>query len=290
MSVTPLEQLTVESHPLGHELRISWIEPSTLPSSYRVYLFKMSGQYPTQDQIDDYFENGTTATGLTVFASIHNDAYAYLDYDVINGTYYYYSGVIKDTSSGEYSTALQANATPSFSVTVRVVDWKEIVCAALKKLFKNYNMDVDKDIDIRKHYTLDPNITPPFFTVARQSANDVMRLWGNLLKDESGAQEYGKFEQDSILVIWEDVNSDRRDKLTNIIRANEQTLRRYILKYNAIEVRIEIGSDDIDLRWETRELHTCQMIIQIVFASSIEYDEPELKLPFEDVVHEVVEI
>lgn len=285
MAVNPLAQLTVEAHPLGHELRIEWIKPSSLPTNYKVYLFKMQGQYPSQAQIDAYMTNSTIASGMTVWNNISNDAYGYQDYAVVNGLAYYYKALIKNNTSGEYSATVQDYETPVFSATVNVVDWKEVVCACLVKLFKNYNLVVDKDIDIRKAFSLDPNLTTPFVTVIRQGANDVMRLWGNLLKDEEDAKAYGKVEQDNILIVWEDINSDRRDKLTQIFRANEQTLRRYIIKYQALDVRIDIGSDDIDLRWESRELHTGQMMIQIIFESSIEYKEPEFGLPYHDVEH-----
>jgi len=284
MSVAKLSGLSIEAHPLGSELKVSWILPANLPGNYQVYVFKKESAITT-DEIDAYFTDSESSL-LTVFDSISNDAGFFYDFSVSNGTVYHYSAVIKDTDSGEYSRAVADSATPEFSGTVSTVDLKELLVTAIKRVFNNYSATANKDYVIRKSYSIE-NVKPPLIVIVRQGANDVQRLWGNVLIDNDTTRTWGKYESDACLVVWEDVNSDRRDTLTRMFRTHEKTIRRYLVKNsNAIDVQIVMGSDDIDPRWENLTVHTGQMLVTATFPSTVAFVEPEQVLPLDDVIHE----
>jgi len=244
---------------------------------------------PSDDDITEYFASGTPASGLTVFDSIENLTEIISDLSVENGTAYYYKALIRDTDTPENSSALAANGTPVFTGTTNVVNSKDVVIEGIKRILRNYSSLDFRDYEVKKSYSfLPPKITPSI-AVVRQGSNDVQRFWGNVYNDEAANKQYGKIDQDNLLVIWADVISERRDTLTDIFRAHEATLRKYVIQEtNAIDFKLQIGSDDIDMRYESAELHTCQMLIQIVYPAYMQHAEQERRLGLDDVSHEGV--
>ena len=141
-----------------------------------------------------------------------------------------------------------------------------------------------KDYLLHKAYSSEkPNI--PIIVVVRQGASDVQRMFGNIMQDEITEMRFGKFENENFVVTWADFLSDRRDKLTLLMKAHEQTIRRYLVQEGALEIRVEMGSDDIDARWEESILHTCQMLVSIVHTPTITFADQDLRFPYHDTIH-----
>lgn len=282
----PIDQITVTAHPLGNELIVRWIYPSTIPDDYSIYVFKRKDSAPSQAEIDDYFNSDVTASGLTVFDDISAASRELNDFDVENGETYYYSAVIYDNDESEASDPESASGSPGFTGTTYVIDSKELAVEAIKRILSNYDAENYKDYEIRKDHSIE-NVTPPLIVVIRQSANDVQRVWGNILKDEHSSQWFGRIEQDHLLIMWEDKSSERRDTLTNVFRSHEETFRRYLIENsNGLikEVVTQIGSDDIDPRFDLI-MHTGQMLISITLDSFIEQADQREKHQFDDVEH-----
>lgn len=285
MSVPAISELTVSVHPLGNELDLNWIMPSGLPDSYKIIVFKKEDSVISDAEIDAYLLTGVLPEGVFVYDSIDANAERLIDVDVENGKNYYYSIIIDDQGSDEHSATVSTNSTPNFAGETDVIDCKTLVVEAIKRVLVNYSAKNVKDYTIRKSFSV-ANVRLPLIAVVRQGANDVARLWGNVLMDADLIKAYGKIEQDNILIVWEDTLSDRRDLLTNMFRTHETTIRKYLMQEGAKEVLINMGSDDMDVRWKETEVHTCSMLIQIVFDSFIKFSDQERRLPYSDVIHE----
>ena len=281
-----LATFTASPHPLGGENLLEWILPTILPDSYALLIFRRLSRYVTDSEINAYIDTTTTASGMTVLEIEIPTSNQYHDFAVTNANVYYYSAIIHDIDSDEISAVQQDTATPGFSATLDVVNWKEKLCDAIEKIMLNYSMTNRKDYLLHKAYSFEkPNI--PIIVVVRQGASDVQRMFGNIMQDTIDEMKFGKFENENFVVTWADHLADRRDKLTLLLKAHEQTIRRFLVQDGAIEIRIEMGSDDIDARWEESILHTCQMLVSIVHTPSITFADQDLRLGFSDVIHTV---
>ena len=277
-------KFTATAHPLGGQVILEWVMPTLLPDNYSLLIFKRLSRYVTDSEIDDYIENDITASGITVFDIEIPNSNQYHDFDVTNARAYYYSAFIHDTDLDQISSVKQDTATPSLSATIDVTNWKEKICEAIIKVMANYSMTDRKHFLLHKAYPIEkPNI--PIIVVIRQGASDVQRMFGNIMQDTIAEMKFGKHENESFVVTWADFLSDRRDKLTLLMKAHEQTIRRYLAQEGAIEIRIEMGSDDIDARWEESILHTCQMLISIVHTPTITFADQDYRLPYSDTIH-----
>jgi hypothetical protein len=286
MAVNPLQDFEISIHPLGNELRGWWKLPSTLPDVWKVYIFKREGEDVTQDEIDDYFDTETIADGLIIFEMLSDLPPKLYDLEVENGTTYYYKSVIQDTDSEEYSTTLSDNGTPAYDSTLNVIDCKELVIEAVKRLMQNYDVDVDKDIDIRKTLSL-MNFTPPGFSVTRQPANVIQNYLGDLISLDDAVIKTGQVEMEFILVTWSDVVLDRRDRLTKLFRASRFVLKRYLLEQGLMDVKFAIGGDDIDPRWQDGTLHVGSMVVQCMVETSLEHEDQDYRGTSVDFQHQV---
>jgi len=264
----PLQWFGAYAHPLGQEIVLSWTLPTTLPSSFKVVIFKKSGSDVTQQEIDDYFgdspPSGVTVTELDGLSD-GSGPLQLADFVVTNGTTYYYKVVIQNSSTQEYSTALGDNATPDSAVTTDVIDAKEKVIEVIERIMKNYNMTRNKDYELKKEYSLE-KLNPPTIFVTRASGQVIQRFIGNLIDFDSANNEptEGELELDNIQVTWEDPGADRRDKITNIFRESKIAMREFLLhenggKMNSVDIIIE--GDAINTAVEDRIQVSGMMLI-----------------------------
>lgn len=228
----PLQFLNAFAHPLGQEIDLAWTLPSTLPSGFKVVVFRKQGSDVTQQDIDDHFA-GSTPQDVTVWEfdgeSDGTGPNELFDLFVEDGETYYYKVVVQDTSDDTYSTALGANAVPASTVTTSIVDAKEEVVKLIERIMTNYGMTKVKDYELKKEYALEGIKTPTIF-VTRADGSVLQRFLGQIVEFDQAQQlgVYGDLDLDNIQVTWEDPSSERRDKITNIFRESREAMRRYL--------------------------------------------------------------
>lgn len=228
-----LQFLTAFSHPLGQEIDLEWTLPSTLPTSFKVVVFRKKSSDVTQQEIDDYFA-GSPPTGVTVWEldglTDGSGPTRLFDLFVENGQAYYYKAVVQDTSDSTYSTAIGANATPNVTATTSIIDAKQKVLDLIERVFTNYDMTKLKDYELKKEYSLE-NLRPPTIFVTRADGSVMQSFIGHLVDFDSKQKLgiYGQIDLDNIQVTWEDPSDERRDKITNIFRESKEAMRHYLL-------------------------------------------------------------
>jgi hypothetical protein len=276
MAVDPLQDFEITVHPLGNELRAWWKLPSTLPDSWKVFVFKREGSDVTQQDIDDYMNSQIIASGLSVFEKDMDDPHRLYDLDVENGKTYYYKALLQDMDSSEYSTALGNNGVPAYNSTLTVIDCKELVLEAVRRLMLDYNVTEEKDIDIRKTLSLE-NFNPPGISITRQPATVIQNYLGDLISVEEAKVNLGLVEMEIILVAWSDVVLERRDRLTRLFRGSRFVIKQYLLENNVMDVKFSIGGDDIDPRWQEGTLHVGSMVVQCLLETSLEHTDQDFR-------------
>jgi hypothetical protein len=283
--VDPIQNLTIESHPLGSELILRWVHPETLPASYQVIIFRRQGSRVTDEEIENYFTTLTNMdTTLFVMNGISQGSQQIFDNDLENGKIYYFKAVVWNIDTNEYSTAIAGSGTPEFNAQIHALDGKELICQAIKTILSNHNMVRNHHYFLSKAYPLTAP-KPPYIIVMRDGDQDAQRLFGNLLSEQEGQLRFGKFAQENFTVIWGDTFSDRRDNMTNIFRAYEHAFSHLFTHQGATEVLTQTQGDSIDTTWENALMHTCSMSIHILSECALEYTDTELKLPFSTVNH-----
>ncbi len=271
MSVDPLKHFAVNPHPLGHEIVIDWELPDTLPINWNILFFKRKGSNVQDSEIDTYVSTGVLPDDVDLFDSIPKDLQQIYDLDVLNGSVYYYKAIILDTDTSERSNALGDSATSAYSdqVKIEVVDCKWLVIEAVRRVFRNRNVDPEKDVDIRKSFSL-VNAKPPIIAITRQPGSILQEYFGHLVSMDSNTVRYGQVEIDNIMVLWECIHEERRDYFTNLFRIARPEIRAYLYDHGVKEVHMSIGGDSFDPRWEEGYLATNSMLISCTIEPTVE--------------------
>ena len=251
--ITPLASLEVTAHQLGSELDIYWELPTVLPTNYKVYIFQRSQTDVTQAEIDDYFANiadlsAFNYNGLFVFDHLKATNGMGV-YEVINGLVYYYKAVIRDETSGEYSTAIAAHATPNADVTVDIKDGKDIVAKTLTKMLDGLKnkagnkIQISKDIKVVKNFTMGEPSSDQFM-VERVNGANYTNYWGNILSAHGQSVILGDMDTDVIRATYITLSGpDRRDLMTNIIRGRKVFFRVMCKKLGATDCQVTVEGD-----------------------------------------------
>lgn len=291
--ITPLAALEVTAHPLGSELDIFWTLPTTLPANYKVYIFQRSQTDVTQAEIDDYFAHIAdlstfTYNGLYVFDKIKNGEAGMGVYEVVNGLVYYYKGVIRDETSGEYSATISAHATPNADMLIEIKDGKDIVAKALKKMIdglKNkagLKVQLNKDIEVVKQFTMgEPKIDQ--FMVERVNGANYQSYWGNLLSAHGQSVILGEMDTDVIRATYITISGpDRRDLMTNILRGRKVFLKTMIKKLESIDCQVTIEGDYYNPAFHGANVLGVTMIFTLLIENKTKIDYTEINAHITD--------
>jgi len=290
--VNPVKDLSISANTFGGQLSIMFELPDSLPTNWKFYMFRRSGTDVTQAEIDDYFTNidnlaSFNYNGLFVFDNFDpNDLDAtgtnvYPDYKVLSKKTYFYKAVVRDETSKEYSTTVNANGVPIQTIKVNIKDGKELVAEAIKKMFDNIlNADgkkvkLSRDIKVVKNFAIEP-IGDNYVMIERVNGSVNQRYWGQQYSTYQGGIIKGEVDNDVIRATFMTSDgNDRRDLVTNIFRAQKQFLMQYIKKladYQVQDVSISIEGD-----YMNPQIHGVNHIgVNIVFAliiQNIVYEE-----------------
>ena len=253
-TINPLEHFQIEASSFGASLSISWHFPIDVPANKRTYLFKRSNTDVTDAEITAYFLaiadlSHFTYNGLMVYDGLQSDTCAIGDNVVKNDTQYFYKAVLRDETTGDYSTAVSGNATPHPEFKVNVKDGKEIIFQALTKLFDNvYTSDglkvqMGKDIQLVKNFSIEP-ISENYVMIERVNGTTQHSFWSNELYQYQGKIVKGDIDLDVIRATFITQESpERRDKVANIFRANKQFLIHMVKRLGAKDCKITIEGD-----------------------------------------------
>lgn len=245
--------LRIEVNPFGHELDIYW-NNEVLTATEKVYLFRRSGTNVTDQEITDYFTNINNLTnynynGLMVFDSLLDSNTALGDFEVRNGTVYYYKAAVRDSVSGLFSFAGAVNGTPNSLLKVNVKDGKEIVKTAIEKMLENIvdrdgrKVTLHKNIKVVKHFSIEP-ISDNYIMVERINGSNFMQFWSQKYNENANSIFQGDTDVDVIRATFITTEStDRRDKVADIFRGNKSFLRAMIRKLGAQDSTITIEGD-----------------------------------------------
>lgn len=253
--VNPLTRFQAEAHPYGNEVDLVWELPVTLPANYKLYIFQRAGSDVSQvNDIDRYFQNIDDLTNYNYNKCfVHDSLDALIPslgiYQVVNGLAYYFKAVLRDETSGEYSTALAANATPNFEILVNIIDGKEIVDNVLKKLINSITNKEGKkikqsnEIEVVKAFSFD-QVKSDVFVVERVNGSNNQRFWGDAFAKYGNSVVEGDFDVDVIRVTFLTIaGNERRDLIANLMRSRKIFFRQFLKKLGAIDTAINIEGD-----------------------------------------------
>lgn len=286
--VNPLKSLTINTHPLGNELHLEWELPDSFPDSYWIVIFKNTSAI-TEQQISDYFdgvESGVTVEKITpdVNGNIVNGI---VDMNVENKKTYYYRIVVQDRDNEEYSTTVDGDKEVACSYDFSLIDCKDIIIKAIKRIMLNYEMIDWKHYEIRRAWT-PPTEKNPTIYVIRAPNIVVHRYLGNMIQNMGGKTIHGEIEQDNIEIVWEDPNFKRIDTLTNIFRTNKTVIRRYLSAEGVMDIEIIMGGDAINTMFRDRMTPIASMMVQCLIETTLEYSDKTIHEIKKQVIQPVV--
>ena len=273
MPANPVTLFDTQPHPMGHEIGVSWLNPDIPPTNWEVIIFIRPDTDLTQGEVDTYVSNQTIPNGATVTVITDNVTIGVIYNDLDNAKTYYVWIVVKDIDATDSSVKVSGNDQPANSMTLDVIDVKDLVVEAVERVLLNHGLDLGGDIEVRKHFSLD-NFRPPGVFITRQPGAIVQQYMGDLIRDLAGAIELGQVDQDAIMITWGDTHSDRRDILTNLFRPNIQKIKKYLYDKGCTEVRITMGGDGIHPQWQEGTLFLCSMTVTVLIESSVAFTDP----------------
>ncbi len=258
-----LRYIKASAHPLGQEVDIHLTLPTALPTNYNVHVLRKTGSSVTLQNIQDHF-NGNTPTIIEVFIlSPNGDETPEMLHDLTcdNGIQYYYNAVVQDTDTDAYSEGKEDDATAGFTVSSNIIDAKDKVITVLKRILKNVGMEETKHYRLFREYGLEVE-KPPVFYIVRSGGQVAQRYIGALQQETGSQTKYGEIDLDIIQIIWEDPSAVRRDKITNILRENKETVRNYLLSPEGGDmVWIDITMEGDAINQSVRDrIHTTGMM------------------------------
>jgi hypothetical protein len=246
--VQPLESFTAIADKHGGEVRLAWTYPSTLPSTWKLYIFKKAGEAVTDQNISDYFagtlsDDQLAELGIFVFRDLANTFEWIGDFQVENGRQYFYRALIRDLTELENSSTQDANATASADILLNVVDGKGLVVRAVKKAIDALktaqgtkpvipkNVAVFRSFSRRKEEDF-------WVVVARGAGQTVERYFSNLIAEYGDAVVRGEVDLDVLDVQWFSIGDPaRRDHFTDLMRVMRVLMYRYLLNMGNGDVR-----------------------------------------------------
>jgi hypothetical protein len=285
--VNPLISLTIEASPIGSELDIFWELPATLPTNYKIYLFKKSGSAVPQPIIDGYFANIDDLTnfdyqGVFVFDKIKNETKVIADYVVVNGTHYYYSAVVRDETTPEESVAVSADATPDALIVSDILDGKDLVARAINKMFESIKdkngvrQNLKKEIEVVKNFSTGP-VDKDTIMVERVNGAEHQRFLGNLLHTYKNMIVLGSVDVDVIRVTFLTAGTpDRRDMISNLFRAKKFMLITQIKKYGAKDCSAVIEGDYYNPMFHGENVIGFTVVFSLLTMVQMKYEEEEI--------------
>lgn len=212
-----------------------WTLPTTMPSGWRIWLFRREGGDVTQGEIDNYFADPNSLPSDMTADSIDNDQYpngvtGISDYSVENNLTYHYKAVLQDSSDDAVSTAAGATGLCKKTVETNIIDAKEVVLAMVERVMKAYGMIKDQHYQLMREYAL-PGMQAPTLYVTRVGGQTLHQYMGYFRQIEADLKNtYGELEMDNIQVVWEDPNSVRRDTITRMFRESKEFIRQYCIR------------------------------------------------------------
>jgi len=272
---SPLTSLTAESHPLGNEIDLNWEVPTSLPAQYRVDIFRKEGADITQEEIDQIM-GGTPVDGVDLFQP-GNEYHGMHDMQVEDGKTYYYRGIVVNTDTNEYSTSVGDSAVPDWQAAPDVVDLKDLVLEAVRRVFRSREIVIDKDVHIKKSHNVEFGRFP-VVTVTRDPSSIYQKFIGDYVGDDQLAA-LGDVERDVVTVIWSDVIQERRDKLTLLFRSAKQEIKRFLMRsdYGIAYLEITFGGDTKDDRFQNEYVAANSMTVQALIQCIEEFEPTEEK-------------
>jgi hypothetical protein len=285
--VNPLISLTIVASPIGSELDIFWELPTTLPTNYKIYVFKKSGGAVPQPIIDDYFANiddltGFDYEGVFVFDRLKNEQKVIGDYVVVNGTQYFYSAVVRDETTPEESAAVSANATPDCLMISDIIDGKDLVAKAINKMFESIKdksgsrVNLKKEIDIVKNFSMAP-INKDTIMIERVNGAELQRFWGNISHVYKNMVVMGTVDSDVIRVTFLTPGTpDRRDTISNLFRAKKIMLVTFIKKQGAKDCSAVIEGDYYNPMFQGENVIGFTVVFSMIVPNQSKYEETEI--------------
>jgi hypothetical protein len=233
-----------DSRGYGGILFLDWIYPTVLPTAWKLYIFKKQGSAVTDQQIADYFANSPTPEqlsqlGIFVYNSLpaKTTFTSLKDFVVENAKAYYYRAFIRDTSTNENSTILDANETPESAIYIRVIDTKDIIAKTVEKTLQavkttaGYHPQIEKDIRVFKSHS-EREDQDNFFVVSRISGQNINRTMSNVIAEMEDAKILGQIDYDVLQVEWICMGvGERRDKYTLIMRVMRPIFEHFAMQY-----------------------------------------------------------
>ena len=231
-----------DSRGYGGILFLDWTFPTVLPTAWKLYIFKKQGSAVTDQQIEDYFANNPTPEQLSQLGIfVYNNLPAKTtftslkDFVVENAKVYYYRALIRDTSTNENSTILDANGTPETDIRLNVIDAKDAIAKAVEKTLqavkttKGYHPQIEKDIRVFKSHG-ERQEQDNFFVVSRISGQNINRTLSDIIAQMEANTIRGEIDYDVLQVEWICLGSgERRDKYTLIMRGMRAVFRHYAM-------------------------------------------------------------
>ncbi len=211
-----------------------WTLPLTMPSGWRIWLFRRAGADVTDQEITNYFADASSLPSDMTADAIGDEQYplgvtGISDYSVDNNATYYYKAVLQDSSDDAVSTNDSANALCKKSITTSIVDAKEVILAMVERVMKAYGMVKDQHYKLLREYAL-PGMQAPTIYVTRVGGQVLHQYMGYFREIEASLKhKYGELEMDNIQVVWEDPNPIRRDTITNMFRESKEFIRQYLI-------------------------------------------------------------
>jgi CRISPR/Cas system-associated protein endoribonuclease Cas2 len=296
--VNPITALNITASGFGNQLSILFDLPQEKPENWKVYIFKRSGTDVTDAEIAEYFARISDPTykfnklwvfkDEDIFKSIPQktknkfESYLINDFEVLNGTVYYYRIVIYNPATEEYSEPVSGHESAQPEIKVDIIDSKELVSDAIKKFLdhvknlKGEKAGLNKDVTVTKNFATIMNggiKTGSWFLVERVNGAEYQRYWSDMQSQYSGLQNYVFTDTDVIRVTFHcQDNPDRRDTMADLFRAYKPAIRQRLLNIGegkVKEVSINIEGDSIISFVEGSNIPVFVAVISLVIESSL---------------------
>ena len=243
MAVNQLTAFSAVPSPYGGIIRLQWTYDATLPTNWKLYVFKKRESNPTDTDIDSYLagtlnDDQLREKGLYVFRTLPVDSTfkSIFDLAVLNNQAYYYRAIVWDVDASERSPIVDATATVVPDIRIHSVDGKRVVSRCFEKVFdtlkSNAGTQVSVPKDIRVFETHPRREQMDVFLVVQRTSGQMQeRYLDSFVSQYQDGLVRGEMDIDVMSVEWIAVGRpEKRDKLTNIIRAIRLLVRHYILK------------------------------------------------------------
>ncbi len=237
----PLESFTANSDPHGGEIQLNWTLPTNLPEVWQVYIFKKQGANPSNENIEEYFDDelsdGQLADlGIFVFRDLDNAHTWIVDYSVENGKEYFYRAMIRDKKWNKPSSTIDLSIIPEAQIKIYAVDGKSLIVRAVEKAIdavrslQGQKPEIPKNLRVMKNYSAvkDEDF---FVVVSRLPGQIAERYFSSFIAEYNDQIVKGESDIDAFQVEWVCIgNPARRDKFTDIMRVMRPIMRRYIMR------------------------------------------------------------